>query len=215
MASNTITDYSRCCTVSRLWLNNYRPLATPWAEAGRWGMLGFVFAHVCACVQPAATAELCKLLILTLTEQLDATWGPASVHSPEVASTNFDCSPSHFVEARERFWFRLFPVNKMRTSPDNLPSRCKELHVSWSTTSTFWRFGELSIQHTTCFWALYQASANTFTSRSSSLPGPSKSAGVLRSNHIPWVRQGSNPFLVLRCYWPLDAAFSHAWKSLD
>lgn len=143
---------------------------------------------------------------------MDATWGPASVHSPEVASTNFDCSPSHFVEAREWFWFRLFPVNKTRTSPDNLPSRCKELHVSGSTTSTFWRFGELSIQHTTCFWALYQVSANTFTSRSSSVPGTSKSAGVLRSNHIPWVRQGSNPFLVLRCYWPLDAAFSHAWK---
>lgn len=36
-------------------------------------------------------------LILTLSEHSDASWGPASVHLAEVASTNFDCYPSHFV----------------------------------------------------------------------------------------------------------------------
>lgn len=64
-------------------------------------------------------------LILTLSEPSDASWGPASVHSAELASTNFDCYPSRFV------W----------------PAWVLE-HQGY-----IWKASELRIQHATCSWA--------------------------------------------------------------
>lgn len=99
------------------------------------------------------------------------------------------------------FWFKLFLVNKMGMSPDNVSSRREDLHGSWSTMSAFGGLPNpvlstpLVSEHPEL--AFFQTNADTCTSRSKSSETARGSTFQLRP--LGQATRQSSP--VLRCYW--------------
>lgn len=217
-ASNTVIEYISCCATCRLWQSAGGHWLPPRLTRGfgeGWALCLLLFVSGCS---PRA-AIFSSRTVQTTDFNLD--WA-VGFH----IRFNFTNQkrlwlilvvPLHvLLRLARNFWFKLFLVNKMGMSPDNVSCRREDLHGSWSTMSTFGGLlnpvlsTPLVSEHPEL--AFFQTNADTCTSRSKSLLRSSETArgSTFQLHPLGQATRQSSP--VLRCYWPCDVSLSHAQK---